>query len=114
MVVHHDETLLRMTGGRCASTVTSMDYPNLPCIRPSDGQSSRCLDHPSEVVPISLLVSNSEALSKSQKSEWSRIPLLSEVLDILPPNVSLIVEVGLRLIFVASNLPLLSSLLPEL
>jgi glycerophosphoryl diester phosphodiesterase len=96
VIVHHDETLLRMTGGACASTVTSMRYPDLPFISPCDGQSSRCLDLPSVVAPTSLIVDNVEALSKSHRSEWSRIPLLSEVLDILPPNISLIVEVDLK------------------
>lgn len=97
VIVHHDETLLRMTGGACASSVTSMHYPDLPCISPCDGQSSRCSDLPSD---------NPEALSKSHGSEWSRIPLLGEVLDILPPNVSLIVEVESRVTFLYSSLSL--------
>ena len=106
VIVHHDETLLRMTGGACASSVTSMHYPDLPCISPCDGQRSRCSDLSSDVVPDSLHVDNPEALSKSHGREWSRIPLLREVLDILPPNVSVIVEVVSRVTFLYSSLSL--------
>ena len=96
VVVHHDETLLRMTGGMCSSAITDVNYSDLPLIFPSEEQSSRCLGHfPESSSPTSASSSSSapEELKKFPMNEWSKIPLLSEVLDILPPNICLIVEV---------------------
>ena len=93
VVVHHDETLLRMTGGLCALSISNVNYLDLPLISPSDEQSSRCLDHIRDISMPPLLASDIDLLDKSHSRDWSRIPLLNEVLDILPPHICLIVEV---------------------
>lgn len=120
VVVHHDETLLRMTNGKCNLLITDTNYDDLPFIIPCGDQMSRCLDHVPEALSITDKTSTEQssteknthgdskhgpsstatddikainALEKSPCKEWSRIPLFSEVLDILPPNVCLIVEV---------------------
>jgi glycerophosphoryl diester phosphodiesterase len=95
VVVHHDETLMRMTNGKCDRSITDMNYLELPMIYPPSDQCSRCLDHISESTESITAESSTDikALSKSDNKNWSRIPLLSEVLDILPVGTCLIVEV---------------------
>lgn len=97
VVVHHDESFLRMTGGKCASAIFETNYVDFPVIFPMDSQSSRCLGHIAQVpaIPSASSTSNEiDVLPKSHSDDWSKIPLLSEVLDILPPDVCLIVEVS--------------------
>lgn len=89
VVVHHDETLIRMTDGKCDRSITDMNYLELPMIHPPSDQCSRCLGHISQ----SATTTESNDLSKSDSKDWSRIPLLSEVLDVLPVGTCLIVEV---------------------
>ena len=43
VVVHHDETLLRMTNGKCPLLITKTNYDDLPLIIPCGEQISRCL-----------------------------------------------------------------------
>jgi glycerophosphoryl diester phosphodiesterase len=95
VVVHHDETLMRMTNGKCDRSITDMNYLELPMIYPPGDQCSRCLDHISESTESIIAESSTDikALSKSDNKDWSRIPLLSEVLDVLPVGTCLIVEV---------------------
>ena len=98
VVVHHDETLLRMTRGMCSSAITDVNYSDLPLISPCEEQSARCIGISSEFSTSSTASSSSiatDGLRKFPKNEWSKIPLLSEVLDILPTNICLIVEVNL-------------------
>lgn len=88
-----------MTRGRCSARISDVSYPDLPLIFPCEEQSSRCLGHIPESGASSSVSSSSKSraidnLQKFPKIEWSRIPLLSEVLDILPPNTCLIVEVN--------------------
>ena len=92
VVVHHDETLIRMTNGECDRAITDMNYFDLPLIYPPEGQSSRCLGHNSQSTTTEASTAIN-ALSKSHNKDWSRIPLLSEVLDALPAGTCLIVEV---------------------
>lgn len=92
VVVHHDETLVRMTDGKCDRSITSMNYLELPLIYPPSDQCSRCLGHISKLTTTESSTDIS-ALSKSDNKDWNRIPLLSEVLDVLPVGTCLIVEV---------------------
>jgi glycerophosphoryl diester phosphodiesterase len=87
VVVHHDETLSRMTDGLCTHSISNVNYLDLPQIWPSLDQSSRCIGH------VQSPKSSGSSSSSFDKSDWSKIPLLSEVLDILPAHVCLIVEV---------------------
>lgn len=91
VVVHHDETLLRMSGGRSARGITEVNYNDLPHIEPSEGQNSRCAGHSSTL--DSIVSGDLGKLQKYRGELWNTIPLLSEVLDILPPDMCLIVEV---------------------
>jgi glycerophosphoryl diester phosphodiesterase len=93
VVVHHDESLSRMTGGLCTESVSNVNYLDLPQIYPSMDQSSRCIGH---VQSSRISGSQISYTSSSSKNDWNKIPLLSEVLDILPDHVSLIVEVCIR------------------
>lgn len=93
VVVHHDETLLRMSGGRCAQAISDVNYNDLPHIMPPDGQSSRCTGHIATVTSDSILSIEIDKLQKYRSELWNKIPLLSEVLDILPHDQCLIVEV---------------------
>lgn len=94
VVVHHDETLLRMTNGLNALAISSVNYLDLPLISPCDEQSSRCIGHERDPsIAAAVAESAIDLLSKSHSDDWSRIPLLSEVLDVLPPGICLIVEV---------------------
>ena len=96
VVVHHDETLLRMSGGRCAQAISDVNYNDLPHIMPPDGQNSRCTGHIPAVTAEasdSALSIEIDKLQKYRSELWNKIPLLSEVLDILPHDQCLIVEV---------------------
>ena len=78
VVVHHDETLLRMTDGKCALSITKTNYEDLPLIIPCGEQTSRCLGHIQESVPLAASSSlDVDSLEKSPCKDWSRIPLLS-------------------------------------
>lgn len=78
IVVHHDESLNRMTQGACKSKIYEMDYSALPSIIPSPGQSER--------------IESVIAATGGSKSDWQRIPQLEEVLRVLPENIGVIVE----------------------
>lgn len=96
VVVHHDETLLRMSGGRCAQAISDVNYNDLPHITPPDGQSSRCTGYSSTVTAEacdSALSIEIDKLQKYRSELWNKIPLLSEILDTLPHDQCLIVEV---------------------
>jgi glycerophosphoryl diester phosphodiesterase len=109
VVVHHDETLIRMTDGKCDRSITDMNYLQLPIIYPPSDQCSRCLGHISESTVSTTAESSIDikALSKSDNKDWSKIPLLSEVLDVLPVGICLIVEVRIYIQFTEFT-PLLS------
>ena len=93
VVVHHDETLLRMSGGRSAQAITDVNYNDLPHIVPSEGQNSRCAGYSTTL--DSIVSGDVDKLQKYRSELWNKIPLLSEVLDILPPDMCLIVEVSI-------------------
>lgn len=78
IVVHHDESLNRMTQGACKNKIHEMDYSALPSIVPSPGQSER--------------IESVIAATGGSKSDWQRIPQLEEVLRVLPDNIGVIVE----------------------
>ena len=85
-----------MSGGRCAQAISDVNYNDLPCIMPPDGQSSRCTGHSSTATAEasdSALSIEIDKLQKYRSELWNKIPLLSEVLDLLPHDQCLIVEV---------------------
>jgi len=73
VVVHHDETFERMSNGACATKVVDTLYADCPKICPTGKQKHKCVD-------------------MSKRQEWEKIPLLQEVLDELPLDVSVIIE----------------------
>jgi len=75
IVVHHDESLARMTMDSCKDKIHQVDYAALPKIVPLTPQDGRVKSIPFE-----------------RRAEWENIPLLEEVLAVLPENVALIVE----------------------
>lgn len=72
VVVFHDKCLTRMTKGAVTSSVADMCYDDLPLLVPEPRQTDRTSLYPPH--------------------QWQRIPLLEEVLELLPPHVSLIIE----------------------
>jgi glycerophosphoryl diester phosphodiesterase len=74
VVVHHDSTLTRMTQGACVERICELEYASLPKIVPGVGQRER--------IPS----------CTSSASEWQRIPLLDEVLAVIPEHVGVIIE----------------------
>jgi hypothetical protein len=82
VVVHHDETLTRMTRGKCTDAIHTLNYQQLPLLAPGDGQTARCRDRVEQ-----------NDLTFYGLSDWSRVPLLQEVLALINNNVAVIVEV---------------------
>ena len=77
LVVHHDKTLTRMTGGKCTSTVESLNLNELPRLSTSlTGQSDE------------------KHCSKYEYDEITKIPLFEDVLKLLVmnPRISMIIE----------------------
>jgi hypothetical protein len=74
IVVHHDESLSRMTNGECGKLIAETNYAELPPLQPTGAQSNRCKG--SQLV-----------------SDWQRIPLLEDVLNIVPPKCGVIIEI---------------------
>jgi glycerophosphoryl diester phosphodiesterase len=72
VVVFHDSCLTRMTLGNHGAKICDLNYSDLPDLIPSQEQSHRTDDHPVH--------------------HWNRIPLLSEVFENLPPDVSFNIE----------------------
>lgn len=72
VVVHHDESLLRMSGGLVHDNIWQTRYNDLPIIEPEEGQSERC--------------------DKFPKEDICRIPLFDDVLKKIPKHICLIVE----------------------
>ena len=75
IVVHHDETLTRMTQGACLEKIHTLDYASLPKIDPITPQNERV-----------------KAMPAARRSEWECIPLLEDVLAVIPEHVGVIVE----------------------
>eukprot|EP00981_Chlorochromonas_danica_P005122 scaffold1036_cov169-Ochromonas_danica.AAC.2 len=71
IVVHHDESLLRMTG--LDRKVKDLSYPDIPPI-------------------LSTHSSSLSSLSKYSSKELETVPLLEEVLDLLPSDRAIIIE----------------------
>ena len=82
VVVHHDETLARMTRGKCTDAIHALDYKQLPLLAPG----SRCRDRVEK-----------NDLTFYGLADWSRVPLLQEVLALINSNVAVIVEVGMHM-----------------
>lgn len=72
VVVHHDDKLTRMTNGSCKDTITSLNYKDIPLISNME-QSDRCKEYKTD--------------------EYTKIPLLEEVLQQIPENVTINVEI---------------------
>lgn len=72
VVVHHDETFTRMSGGVSDAKVSEVKYGDFPTIRPSDEQSQR--------------------VSSFKKDEATRIPLFEEVLVAVPSSIAINIE----------------------
>ena len=75
VVIHHDETLLRMSGGRSKKKIWECNYFDLPPLAPLDeNQRHRCHQFPAE--------------------ETSKIPLFDDIIALLvhSPQVSMIIE----------------------
>lgn len=78
VAVHHDDSLSRMCGGEAMKNKGTGKVPELnvkdfpPIVPPNEDQKFRCKDFPVE--------------------EWSKIPLLEDVLKAIPPSVTLIIE----------------------
>lgn len=79
VVVHHDESLTRMTSGSCDAKIHQMSYADLPRIVPKSPQIER----------ISSIANH----ATTNRSEWERIPTLEEAMAIIPDHVGLIIEV---------------------
>lgn len=79
VVVFHDKTLSRMTNGMCKHDICETNYSELPELSPPAGQSERLHEIDSSV---------------DKAASWRQIPLLSEVLNIVPSHVAIIVEVN--------------------
>lgn len=76
VVVHHDETLARMTQGQHSGKIHEIDFLDLPKIVPTHPQ----LERISKLFP--------------DKLEWThKIPLLADVLAVVPARCALIIEV---------------------
>ena len=90
VVIHHDESLTRMTKGQCTAKITELDYDQLPLITPPEGQNERCKHKVGEVTPT-----EEPALQHYGIADWSRVPKLKDVLNLIPSssNVAVIVEV---------------------
>jgi len=72
VIVHHDELLTRMTNGLCNKSITSLHTKDIPSISNME-QSNRC--------------------ERYSSNEYTKIPLFEEVLQNIPNNVTLIVEI---------------------
>lgn len=75
IVVHHDETLNRMSGGVCDKKINEVAYKDLPQLSPKDhDQKDRC--------------------DQFSKDETNAIPLFEDVIKLLvqSPHVSMIIE----------------------
>jgi len=73
VVVQHDETVTRMCGEGKKSKVVDLKAKDLPpIVPPNEEQKFRCRDFPAE--------------------EWNRIPLLEDVLKVVPLSTTLIIE----------------------
>ena len=72
VVVHHDDTLSRMTCGRCEKKICEMNYAEIPLIIPTSVQSRRT--------------------ELYKRKECLTIPLFEEALDSVPSPTCLIIE----------------------
>eukprot|EP01041_Mallomonas_annulata_P008781 gene8781-18159_t len=72
VIVFHDKSTERMTGGEQNVLVSTVSYDELPKIKPQTGQRERC--------------------SLFLEVDWNRIPLLEEVLDCVPPSTYINIE----------------------
>lgn len=73
VVVHHDESLKRMSGDKCLEKIHTISFSDLPKIEPYPHQMERCS-------------------SWVNKEEIETIPLFDDVLKKLPPSVFIIIE----------------------
>ena len=87
VVVFHDPNFDRMTGGVCKEEVISLDYKNFPLV-PQEGQKER-IDE-----AIERANSNDGRIGKPTKNkyDYDRVPLLEEVLTLLPDGKGIIIE----------------------
>jgi glycerophosphoryl diester phosphodiesterase len=72
IVVHHDDNFSRMCGSISDKKIWESEYHSIPKIVPPDGQRHRVHHH--------------------SKEHWERVPLLSDVLDMVPSHISMIIE----------------------
>lgn len=72
VVVHHDDSFTRMCGETPDGKIWEFNYHQFPKIVPPEQQMGRTHLH--------------------EEQHWSQIPLLSEVLDVIPHNVNMIIE----------------------
>ena len=72
VIVHHDDKLTRMTNGQYNDTITSLNSKSIPLITNME-QSNRCNEY--------------------NANDYTRIPLLDEVLLHIPDNITIIVEI---------------------
>lgn len=73
VVVFHDDTFTRMSNGNCCLKVSEVNYKDFPTIVPCKEQLVRCQEFSSD--------------------DCFRIPKFFEVLEVIPPDVAIIVEV---------------------
>jgi glycerophosphoryl diester phosphodiesterase len=79
VVVHHDDTLTRMTIGGNNEKIHEVNKKDLPKIIPGNTHNLLTLDQISR-------------LSSYEQIEWETIPTLEDVLKIIPESITLIVE----------------------
>jgi glycerophosphoryl diester phosphodiesterase len=72
VVVHHDESVARMTDGERSEKIFSFDFAELPKIVPTGLQKAR--------------------ISSYEQKEWQQIPLLEDVLKVVPLSVGMVIE----------------------
>jgi glycerophosphoryl diester phosphodiesterase len=72
VIVHHDEKLTRMTNGSCNASITSLNSKNIPLISNME-QNNKCNEY--------------------NANDYTKIPLFEEVLQHIPENITIIVEI---------------------
>lgn len=75
VIVHHDKEFTRMTNGQSNAKVTDLNYHDYPMLIPPLNQRNRCLDNDGNFLHDTI-----------------HVPLLREVLEIIPNHVNMIIE----------------------
>jgi glycerophosphoryl diester phosphodiesterase len=107
VVVHHDPTFERMTGGACKDNVVDLNYADFPEIVPAELQKERIEVASKRANGSSSSNSSSAGKSSSSKSKissddykdskkckynWHRVPTLAELMECVPEEKGLILE----------------------